>query len=580
MSVNLKEKPFYLSDSQIEWVNKTKELRTQEEKIQQLFIHLTAKQDEAYLKDVVTKWKFGGARFNPSSAENIAKHNFILQRETKIPLLIAANTESGGNGAYRGGTEVGCETKVASTKDPHYAYELGKVSAEEAKAVGINTLFAPIVDINYQFHNPIIPYRTFGNDPDRVKEFSLEFLKGVQEEGLLACAKHFPGDGVDERDQHLSLTSNTLSCEEWDKSYGKVYSALIDASLPRIRVGHIALPSYQKKFSKDENIDVLPASVSKEILTSLLRGKLGFNGLIVSDATHRVGLTASRKRSEFLPKMVEAGIDRILFYNDYDEDIEYRKNGLKKGLLSKERLEEAVTRILATKARLDPSLRKPQETPIYSLMGTKEHREVQDEVSDKGIVLVKEEKGVLPLSPEKGKRILLVPQHEDSPFDNRMPKRGPSIYETIAHRLEEKGFQVTIFESLRDKAKKLPPREALSIISNVYNNKTPIKELTDNYDLVIHVCDFDTHNTVNRRTYKRSKGTPDVPWYVNELPTIRISLKNPFHLFDAPQVKTYINCYDKNPSTISHLIRKLTGEEKFLGVSPVDCFCLDPLCRK
>ena len=138
MSVNLKEKPFYLSDSQIEWVNKTKERRTQEEKIQQLFIHLTAKQDEAYLKDAVTKWKFGGARFNPSSAENIAKHNFILQRETKIPLLIAANTESGGNGAYRGGTEVGCETKVASTKDPHYAYELGKVSAEEAKAVGIN----------------------------------------------------------------------------------------------------------------------------------------------------------------------------------------------------------------------------------------------------------------------------------------------------------------------------------------------------------------------------------------------------------------------------------------------------------
>lgn len=580
MSVNLKVKPFYLSDAQIEWVEKTKEQRTTEEKIQQLFIHLTAKQDEAYLKDTVTNRKFGGARFNPSSAENIAKHNSILQQYSKIPLLIAANTESGGNGAYRGGTEVGCETKVASTNDPHYAYELGKISAKEAKAVGINTLFAPIVDIDYDFHNPIIPYRTFGNDPSKVAKYSLEFLKGVQEEGLLACAKHFPGDGMDERDQHLSLTSNTLSTTDWDNSYGRVYQTLIDASLPCIRVGHIALPSYQREFSKEKDPVILPASVCKEVLTSLLRGKRGFNGLVISDATHRVGLTSSRKRSEFLPKRVEAGIDRILFYNDYEEDIGYRKEGLKSGLLSQERLEEAVTRILAAKARLDPSLRKPGDKPIYSLRGCEEHKKIQDEVSDKGIVLVKEEKGVLPLSPEKGKRILLVPQHEDSPFDNLFPKRGPSIYETIAKRLEDNGFQVTIFESLRDKAKKLPPREARQIISNVYNNKTPIKELTDNYDLVIHVCDFDTHNTVNRRTYKRSKGTADVPWYVNEIPTIRISLKNPFHLFDAPQVKTYINCYDKNLSTITHLINKLIGKETFKGVSPLDCFCSDPLCKK
>lgn len=197
MSVDRKKKPFYLSDEQIEWVRKTKEQRTREEKIKQLFIHLTAQQDEAYLTETVKKCRFGGARFNPSSAEGVAKHNYILQKETKIPLLIAANTESGGNGAFRGGTEIGCETKVASTGDSHYAYELGKVSAREAKAVGINTLFAPIVDIDYNFHNPIIPYRTFGNNPEMVKEYSMEFLKGVQEEGLLACAKHFPGDGID-----------------------------------------------------------------------------------------------------------------------------------------------------------------------------------------------------------------------------------------------------------------------------------------------------------------------------------------------------------------------------------------------
>lgn len=368
--------------------------------------------------------------------------------------------------------------------------------------------------------------------------------------------------------------------EDWDKTYGRIYQSLIDASLPAIRVGHIALPSYQRKFSKDGKTDILPASVCKEILTDLLRDKRGFNGLIISDATHRVGLTSSRKRSEYLPKRVEAGIDRILFYNDFDEDIAFRKEGLEKGLVSQERIDDAVTRILAAKARLPASLLSPKETPDYSLIGTKESKMAADEVSDKGIVLVKEEKNVLPLSPKKTKRILLVPQHEDNPFEAIRPKRGPSVYETRKQRLENLGFEVEIFESLMDKAKKLPPREARKVLSNVYNNKTPIKALTDRYDLVIHVVDFDTHNTVNRLTYKRSKGTPDVPWYVNEIPTIRISLKNPFHLFDAPQVKTYINCYDKNPSTLSHLMKKLVGEEPFLGVSPMDCFCFDPLCRK
>lgn len=564
MKVDLTKKPYFLTEEQIQWVKQTIASMTLEEKLQQLFFGLTSSFEENSLKEYIRTCKCGGIRYNPARPEVVAHHNLTLQKESEIPLFIAANTESGGNGAFVTGTEVGCETKVASTGDIHLAYGLGKVSAREAKSVGCNVLFAPIVDIDYEFHNPIIATRTFGNDPEMVKEYSLAFLEAAKEEGVIACVKHFPGDGIDERDHHLSLTANTLSKEEWDKSYGAVYRSVIDSGVEMIMVGHIALPCYQKK--------MLPATVSKELLTDLLREKLSFQGLIISDATHMVGLTACMKRSEFLPLMIQAGIDMILFYNDYEEDLNYLKKGYEKGIIKEERLEDALLRIIGLKAKLN--LHKKKEfTFAPELIHQEESLKYQDEVARKGIVLVKEEKGVLPLSKEKYKRILLVPQHSDNPFESILPKQGPSIYETLQEKLVQEGFEVEIFESLMEKAKKLPPQEAMKIVMNIYNNKTPIKALTDRYDLVIHVMDYDTHNTVNRVSWQMSKGTPDIPWYVNELPTIMISLKNPFHLFDAPMIKTYINCYDKNQKTISHLIEKLVGREDFVGTSPVDCFC-------
>ncbi len=145
--------------------------------------------------------------------------------------MIAANTEAGGNGACTDGTEIGVEVKIGATKDPKYAYEMGRVSGIEAAALGCNWSFAPITDINRNWRNPIISSRSFGSDPDMVLEMSKAYMKGFMESNMVCAMKHFPGDGIDERDQHLSNSVNTYSTEEWDATFGKVYSGMIDAGV-------------------------------------------------------------------------------------------------------------------------------------------------------------------------------------------------------------------------------------------------------------------------------------------------------------------------------------------------------------
>ena len=232
--VNLKLKPYNLDEESIKWVEDTIANMTMEEKIGQLFVNMGASREEDYLKSILDSYHIGAVRYNAAKAEEVYEQNRILQENSKIPLLIAANTEMGGNGACTDGTYVGMEVKVAATQDPHYAYELGRISGVEAAAIGCNWSFAPIVDINRNWRNPIISTRTWSADVDQTLELSLEYMRGIMESGILPAAKHFPGDGIDERDQHLSFAPNTLSVEEWNATFGKVYSGLIEAGLPSI----------------------------------------------------------------------------------------------------------------------------------------------------------------------------------------------------------------------------------------------------------------------------------------------------------------------------------------------------------
>lgn len=192
------------------------------------------------------------------------------------------------------------------------AYRLGKVSCSEGAAVGCNWAFAPVVDIDRNWRNPITNVRTYGDDPDRVLECGLNYMKAAKEENVLVAIKHFPGDGCDEVDQHILTSVNSLSCEEWDATYGKIYGGLIEAGAQTVMVGHIAQPAYQKLYNPDFPDKLVPATLSPELLKGLLRKKLGFNGLIVTDSTCMVGFSCAMKREKAVPYAIEAGCDMFL----------------------------------------------------------------------------------------------------------------------------------------------------------------------------------------------------------------------------------------------------------------------------
>lgn len=578
-SVDLKAKPYHLSDSDINWVKETINSMSIEEKIGQLFVNMGASRTEEYLTEMVNNYHIGAVRYNPGKAEEVYEQNKILQENSKIPLLIAANTEAGGNGACTDGTEVGLEVKIGATNDPKYAYEMGRVSGVEAAAIGCNWSFAPIVDINYNWRNPIISSRSFSSDPDLVLEMSLAYMKGIQESGIAPAAKHWPGDGVDERDQHLSFSVNSLSTEEWDETFGKVYKGLIDAGLPSIMAGHIHLPEYQRFFNPDvKDEELLPATLSKEITTDLLRGKLGFNGVVVTDASHMVAMTSAMKRRDMLPTAIAAGCDLFLFFNDPDEDFGYMMDGYKNGIITDERLEEALTRILGLKASI--GLHKKAKTEILppkeealAKIGLPENKALFKEVADEAITLVKDKQEIWPVTPEKYKRVLLVEvTGVQGGFGALIAGRGPKPIDLMKEELEKQGFVVEIYESPMKKIMDLPEEERMKNIAGVYAAKRPITDLTENYDLIINIANVNP-GTVQRIVWEASKGTPDIPFYVHEIPTIFISVQYPYHLADVPQVKTYINAYDGRQQTLELLVDKMMGRSEFKGKSPVDAFC-------
>lgn len=588
--IDMKAKPFYLSDEDITWVEDTISSMTLEEKIGQLFFNMGSSRDEEYLKMTVDKYHIGGIRYNPASALEVSKQNRILQENSKIPLIIACNTENGGNGACSDGTNIGPQAKIGATRNIEYAKQLGYLANREASAIGCNLSFAPVCDIYYNWRNPIIATRAYGNDPKMVADMSLAYMEGAhQNKGFACAAKHFPGDGLDERDQHMANSINTFSCDEWDKTYGMVYQTLIDNGLEAIMAGHIMLPSYSKYFNpnlKDEEIE--PATLSKELITDLLKGKMGFNGMVLTDASHMAGLTCRKKRSELLPYSIAAGIDMFLFFNDMEEDFNYMLDGYKNGIITEERLNDALHRILALKAKMglhkkDKKELVPSEDKIKEIFNLPDAKEMQKKISDDGLTLVKYlDKDVFPLSKEKYPRIKIVYINGvDSPngFGSIMTKGfgggSKNPCDVLKEELENKGFEVTVYESPVQKIKKQIAAGEKPDMNIYFAGKSAIKDFVSEQDLIITLFDVaGGFQTVARPGFGFTKGGGEIPWYVYELPVVGISVNQPTMLPDVPQLRTYINTYDSNTNTIKVLVEKMCeGEEAFKGKDPIDSFC-------
>jgi beta-N-acetylhexosaminidase len=306
---------------------------------------------------------------------------------------------------------------------------------------------------------------------------------------------------------------------------------------------------------------MLPASLAPELLNGLLREKLGFNGMIVSDATSMAGMVIPMSRDKMVPQCIAAGCDMFLFTKNLNEDYEYMTAGVESGVISAQRLDEAVARILATKAALKLHEKQadgtliPDPAKAEKVLRSKEFTAIEDECADKSVTLVKNLDNLLPLGAGKYKRVLLYPLVQGASF---FDTGGANLPEEVKKALEAEGFDVDIFKA-----------EA-----GFEGMLTEYRHMAGKYDVLIYVANLSTKS--NQTTVRIEWAMPmgaNCPVYINSIPTIFISFANPYHLLDVPRVRTFINAYKYKPANLRAVVDKLMGRSEFKGVSPVDPFC-------
>ncbi len=583
--VNLKAMPYNLSDEDISWVEQTIASMTDEEKVGQLFWQLTASVEESYLQELMEKYHLGGCRYNGMPGKMVLNQNRILQKYAKVPVFIACNPEQGGNGVCPDGTFVSSQVKIGATGKTEYARAMGHISGVQIKATGCNMAFAPVVDITYNHECEEVLSRAYGNDHALVAEMGNAYMEGLKDtEGVFCCAKHFPGNGQDYRDAHMSNNINHFGLDDWMATYGHVYKTLIDNGLDAIMGGHIMMPEYMLELNPEITMDeMMPATLCPEIMTGLLRDKLGFNGMVVTDASHMVGMTNRMKRKDMLPKAINSGCDMFLFFNDPQEDFDTMLNAYRTGIISEERIVEALSRILGLKAakgmhKMSAEQLCGTDEELAAALSNPEFKEVAPAISRDCLTLVKyKDEGILPLSPEKTKRVMIVNvKGADTPMAAlaamAMGQGGNKLTpaEKLRDRLIAKGFDAFIYVSPLDKIL-ADVKQGKPFNLNIYfAGKNAISEFTAGQDLVITLFNVANGHPV----FGMSKGGGEIPWYVHEIPVVGISVNKPTMLADAPMLRTYINTYDSNDDTLDALVEALvTGPEAFRGTDPIDAHC-------
>lgn len=557
-TVDLRAVPYTLDDDAVTWVESTLATLSLEQKVGQLFVNLFHFGEDTFSgnvgsnEEILATYGIGGARYHGGTAEQVQSLINSLQASTRIPLLVAANCESGGNGASSTGTYIATGAQCDASKSDEVSYRTGLVSGRESGPLGVNVIFAPIVDILTNWRNTIVNTRAHGTTAEDVIRSTGAKARGIRDSGedIAVCVKHFPGDGTGERDQHLVLGVNELEPAEWDASFGTVYRHHIDAGVEMIMAGHIALPAYSKLLDPSlTDAEIMPATLSPELLQDLLKTRLGFNGVVITDASHMLGMSSAMRRQDYVPRAIASGCDMFLFFNDMAEDFSFMVDGVRNGVITAERLDDAVRRVLGLKAKLGlPSKQAAgtlQRTPDeLAVVGCEEHLRWQAEAADAAITLVKNTLDQLPIRPETHRRIRLY--YLDIPGGG-IYESSPEARDTFVAELERRGFEVTVNDGT----------------SRVKGPTLAYRDQVDAAIVVANIVGYAAEN--NYRIRWKTPMSTDAPWYVHEVPTVMVSLNYTTHLHDATMVKAYINAYSDTEQTIGLVIDKIMGDSPFRG---------------
>jgi len=358
--------------------------------------------DNYYKKQVdkwITKDKIGGLiTFDGNgNVHGMYNNHKYFQEISKTPLLIASDFERGAGQQMKGATLFPSNMAVAATGDPNNAYLQGKITAIEAKQLGVHMILAPVLDVNNNPDNPIINLRAYSDDSNIVSEYGLQFIKGIEDQGLYACPKHFPGHGNTSIDSHTSLPIISSSKSELYEIELKPFKKAVDNNVKMIMTGHIAMPSLDNTNK--------PASHSFKITTELLKNAWDFKGLIITDGMEMSGITSEAWSGESAIRAIEAGADIILLPIDVDRTIQSIYNAVKSGRLTEDRINESVNKILSSKIELDLINESLDFNKMSSIVGSKDNLFIASKIASKSITLVKDINNEIPIKPEKIKSL-------------------------------------------------------------------------------------------------------------------------------------------------------------------------------
>ncbi len=461
-----------------------------------------------------------------------------LQKRAKVPLLIGADFESGTGMRLDEGTSFPSAMAIGATNDPRLAYAEGKVIALESRAAGVHWIFAPDADVNNNPDNPIINIRSFGEDPKRVADFVSQVIRGIEENGGLATAKHFPGHGDVSVDSHLSLATVPGDRKELETTELVPFRAAIASDVDSIMPGHLAVPAFEPDTT-------VPATTSHNILTGLLRDEMKFRGLIVTDAMDMGGVTSLYPPGESAVRAVEAGADVLLMPPVADAAMAGLERAVRSGRLTEKRIDESVRRILQAKARL--GLDKNRFADIEHLdqrFARPEFQSQAQSIADRGVTLLRDTPHVLPLEATKPLRILSVSLSADAD-----PYPGETIEPEIRWRVDSLKALRADTQFVNVSTLKLPP--------------------PDSYDVAVAAL------FVRVADRKGNVGLPDDQRvFVDQMlatgkPTVVMAFGSPYLIERFPDARTWVAEFSTNDVSQRAAVRALFGQVAMQGQIPV-----------
>lgn len=531
--------PYSLDQPAKEWVDRTFDSLSARAKVTQLFAFRSDGEREGEHAHLM-RYQPGGIIRIYGPDRDVERARIVrIQTDAEVPMLVAADLE-GSRMSLTFGTPVPNPLALAAIDDTDVTAMVSAMLANEGRDVGVNWSYTPVLDINHAWRSAIVATRGFGDDPDRIKRHALAQIRVFQDNGVAATLKHWPGEGYDDRDQHLVTTINPLTISEWHETFGELYRTCIDAGALSVMSAHIAFPAYLEAQGILGAEQFRPASISRHLNIDLLRGELGFNGVITSDASEMAGLSSFVPAPQSKVELLKGGCDMILMSSDPDGEIAAVETAIRSGELNQDELDMSVLRLLGLKAKLGLHHPAPRAPVDY-----KANRETIAQVMPKAPTLVKDTQGLLPLDVSKHRRVTILSTGIVEPL------LGTCLPFILPDLLREEGFEVTMQE-----------------------HGQPVA--TGETDLVLYLLGEETLLTRGHIFLDWAKLTGDFrlamqrTWH--DVPTAMISFGYPYFLYGVPRMPTYINAYATMDEMQSAVVDLLLGRSIWNTSSPVDPF--------